>query len=766
MNKSLIYISLFFLGCLIISCQTDSSSNENAKVDSLFIKKIITEAPPLTPEEALQTMVIENGFEVKLVAAEPLVSSPVAMSFDNKGRIWVAEMEGYMPDTDGSGEDVPSGKVVILEDNNKDGVTDVRKIFLDSLVLPRALCFIENGILIAEPPYLWYYEIENDKPINKTLVDSTYAAGDNVEHQPNGLYRAMDNWIYNGSSNKRYRKKGNQWLVEITHQRGQWGISQDDYGRLYYNNNSQNLLGDYFSPGLGSTNPNQQKVFGFTERVVKDNKVFPIRPTPGVNRGYQDNVLDDSLRLKTFTAASGPVIYRGALFGKEYENNAFVGEPAANLIKRNILKQEGNSITGEQAYQGKEFLASYDERFRPVSLYDGPDGALYVVDMYRGIIQHKLYLTEYLKGEIHSRNLEKPINYGRIYKIVPKGKKTKPFIFPTDPVKLAKLFDNENGWIRDRAQQTIIDNKLIKAVPLLKKNLKNIEHPIALVHSLWTLEGLNSLKADDILALLNVSNQEVRKQALTVLPAVLDGSNYKSFIPVLREMVSQKDSIIAPFVAFQVNAIQKFDSKAAKEILVDLTKAFPNDQYVIDAIISNLKDKENEFYKEVLSTNSQDTSLQIVKRLRKVMDDIEKNSGNQDIHLSIKKYPRGVSVFQSTCQPCHGADGNGIESLAPPLNTSNWVQGDKDKLISIVLYGLRGPVKVNNKLYDKINGEMPGIGNNKDLVDEDIAQLLSFIRNYWSNTASNISRDDVLKIRKKFKDRQNAFTTAELDKWK
>jgi hypothetical protein len=202
-------------------------------------------------------MQIENGFRVHIVATEPLLTSPVAISFDDKGRIWVVEMENYMPDSLGTGEDLPVGKIVILTDKNGDGRMDERKVFLDSLVLPRAICFIENGILVAESPKLWFYEIKNDKPVNKTLVDAAYAEGGNVEHQPNGLIRALDNWIYSAKSTKRYRKLDNKWLIETTHFRGQWGISQDDQGRLFYNNNSENLQGDYFSPGFGATNQNQ-----------------------------------------------------------------------------------------------------------------------------------------------------------------------------------------------------------------------------------------------------------------------------------------------------------------------------------------------------------------------------------------------------------------------------------------------------------------------------------------------------------------------------
>src|SRR5690606_33487929 len=570
------------------------------------------------------------------------------------------------------GEEIAGGKIVILEDTNEDDVMDSRTVFLDSLVLPRALCLVDEGILVAEPPYLWYYQIQDDKPVNKQLIDSAYTEGGNVEAQSNGLYRAMDNWIYSSGSQKRYRKTGDKWLTETTHLRGQWGISQDDYGRLYYNNNSQNLLGDHFNAGLGSNNPNKQRVSGFNEKIVADVRVFPIRPTPGVNRGYQDNVLDDSLRLRTFTAGSGPVIYRGDLFGSEYYNNAFVGEPAANLIKRNILKNDGFKTKGQPAYEGKEFLVSYDERFRPVSLYNGPDGALYVVDMYRGIIQHKLFLTDYLKQQIGIRSLEDPINYGRIYKVVPKDKKTQIVNFPTDPVGLVNLLNSENGWVRDKAQQIIIDKKLLTAVPLLKKNLKNLNEPIALIHSMWALEGLSSLKSDDVLPLFSASDWNIRTQGITIFPNVINADNYRSFTQELKKLIIDKDSLAAPYIAFQIHEIEKFDKKEAKTILLDLIKTFPDNVYTIDAIISNLKDQEAEFYKEFLSINS-DTSLLINKKLKGILIDIKNNENNKDINLLRKKYSRGVSIFKSTCQPCHGADGNGIESLAPPLNNSNWV---------------------------------------------------------------------------------------------
>lgn len=746
---------------LFFSCRSTGDESEQSSLDSASIHHLITEAPILDAEEAIRAMVVEEGFKVKLVAAEPLISSPVAMNFDSKGRIWVVEMNNYMPDPDGNGEEIAGGKIVILEDSDQDNVMDSRTVFLDSLVLPRALCLIDEGILVAEPPFLWYYQIQDDKPFNKVLIDSTYTEGGNVEAQSNGLYRAMDNWIYSSGSNKRYRKVGDEWLTETTHLRGQWGISQDDQGRLFYNNNSQNVLGDYFLPSLGAKNPDQRKVAGVNERIVPDKRVFPIRPTSGVNRGYQDNVLDDSLRLKTLTAASGPVVYRGDLFNEDYYQNVFVGEPAANLIKRNILQQEGLIIQGESAYEGREFLASYDERFRPVTLYNGPDGALYIVDMYRGIIQHKLFLTDYLRSEIEKRSLDQPVNLGRIYKVVPENKDHKPIEFPDNGKDLVKLLDHSNGWVRDMAQQIIIDRQYTELVPTLRENLKNNKKPLLATHSLWTLEGLGKLEASDVNILLQSSDRDLQVQALTAMNNVLNVDNIQEFNKLFTAIIQKQDSIPATYLAFQLGKIGSINPDIALTLRNQLTATFSQNTYVLDAVISTLGGKEEAIYHGLAN---RDTSQLFVKKLENILVAIENNKANKDINLLRKQYSRGAALFKSTCQPCHGADGNGIESLAPPLNNSDWVQGNKERLTAIVLKGLRGPIVVSGKSYDNIGGEMPGIGTNVDVVNEDISQLLSFIRKNWNNDAPEISREEVIRIREKYKDRQEAFTMEELNR--
>jgi mono/diheme cytochrome c family protein len=566
----------------------------------------------------------------------------------------------------------------------------------------------------------------------------------------------MDNWIYNAKSDKRYRKAGDKWLKEETHFRGQWGLSQDNYGRLFYNNNSENVLGDYFPPALGAHNPQQRNVAGYDEKIVSDKRVFPIRATTGVNRGYMKDILDDSLRLNEMTAACSPLVYRGQLLGKAYDNNVFVAEPSANLVKRNLIEDSGYIVKGKEAYHNKEFLASDDERFRPVSLYDAPDGALYVVDMYRGIIQHKTFLTPYLKSEIKNRNLTNPLNCGRIYRIVPANTKVIPVQLENDPQKLLASLNNNNGWIRDKAQQMIIDHHYTILIPALKDRLQKTDSINGQMHALWTLEGLGALHLTDIQLLLQQKNPFIQAQALAALPAVITPANG---VQIAEELFHLTPNVfLAPYVALLLPVLP---AKQAGILQTELIKHYASDKYVADAIISNNAGKEADLLKEM-----PDTTLLIAKRLKLVLKNIESHK-NEKLTEGLKKlYPRGAVIFKTVCQTCHGADGNGIQSLAPPLNESGIVTGDKQRLISIVLYGLTGPVDVGGKTYKapEISGDMPGIGSNDEYSDKDIAQVLSFIRNCWSNKASAITDKEIQDVRKQNKGRQKSFTLKELSK--
>lgn len=712
----------------------------------------------LSPRASIKAMEVEEGFDVELVAAEPLVIAPVAMTFDEKGRIWVVEMDGYMPDTLGIGEDAPVGRVVILTDRNDDGRMDERSVFLDSLVMPRAICLVDSGLLLAEPPNLWFYEIRADKPVSRTLVDSTYAEGGNVEHQPNGLLRGLDNWIYSAKYDWRYRRSpGGAWLKEKTHFRGQWGISQDDWGKLYYNDNSSNLSGDYFPAGLGSNNPSQRKVAGYGETIVADNRVYPARPTTGVNRGYKDGVLDSTGRLVNFTAACGPLVYRGGLLPGI---NAFVAEPAANLIKRNVLVEDGYRVVGEQAYHGREFLASSDERFRPVNLHDGPDGALYVVDMYRGIIQHSTYLTPYLKKEIETRGLTLPLGMGRIYRVIPKGVKANWITMPRRTDSLVVLLGHTNGWVRDKAQQVLVDRRATDVVDQLRGILSGGDNSLQVAHALWTLEGLGHLTLPDIQTVLQRQPWQLRAQAIVATVSLASTVAQKELANLVTTYLSGQDTLLLPYATFAIASLTAMEGSVSAQWAIE----HADNKYLADAVISGLEGQEHIFLQQ-LSARLPDTTSVLYSRVSAVVHRLkgEPTAGSQ--RLLAKRYPQGVALFQNACQPCHGEDGRGVSPIAPPLAGSQWVKGNKQRLMALVLYGLTGPVDVSGHTYDvpEVSGEMPGIAHNSTIDDAELAQLLSYIRNAWGNaTGDEVLPENLGEVRSTFGQRTASFTQEEL----
>lgn len=760
-NLSLI---LFTFLCILFSFSCHEGNYTSAQKDSIAIRKKFAKSPPLSPEESLKHFKLQNGFAIRIVASEPLIQAPIAMKFDAKGRIWVVEMRAYMRDTLATGQGTsPTGEIVILSDENHDGVMDHSKVFMDSLVLPRAICFYNNGVLMAEPPMLWFVENNHDSAGAKYVIDSNYAVGGNPEHKANGLLRGLDNWIYNAKSDKRYREINGKWVIEHTHFRGQWGITQDNYGRLFYNTNSANLLGDYFLPGLGAWNPNQAHVIGFRQRIVSDNRTYPIRPT-FVDRAYRPGVLDDSLRLINLTAACGPVIYRGGVFGSAYDGNAFVAAPAANLIKRDILKDSGYIVTGKLAYKGKEFLASDDERFRPVNLYNGPDGALYVVDMYRGIITNITYLSPYKKREAAMRHLQSPLNRGRIYKIIPDGASLSvPDLSGKSTDELVSLLDHTNSWVRLTAQRLLTDGKKTEAEDLLREKLKTDKNVIGKIHAFWTLEGLGKLTKRDILLFLNSEQSALKQQAIAAIVSEMDKENVAYWLQQGKHFLPEENKQLAPYLSYLASAAMQYNPQIAKPVLLELALKYKNNPYVSSAVISGLYGREEDFMQKFRQHNK-DTSLFFYTRLNKTIANSKRRKEALKKRKHRERFARGQKLFLTYCEACHGADGDGIRSQGAPLNGSSWVTGDKKKLLNIVLYGLTGPVKVGGKTYKKpeVSGEMPAFGQDDQLSDEDIAHILSYIRNAWTNEADAVTEEDVRQRRKAYKGRQRPFTAEEL----
>ncbi len=369
----------------------------------------VASTPALSPADSMKTFVLQPGYRVELVASEPMIQDPVAIDFDPEGRMWVVEMIGYMNTILASNEHEPLGRIVVLEDTNDDGRMDKRTVFAEGLVLPRALKVLAHGVLVGEPPNLWLMRDTNGdlKADTKDLVTDKYGSRDaNVEHNANSLTWALDNWMYTSEVDMYLRLKHGKFEVVKTPSRGQWGASQDDFGRIYRNTNESVLHVDIVPTAYYGRNPNLLRTRGSYESLEGDanevNAVWPAHRTPGVNRGYQSGVLRPDGTLANFTSVASPLVYRGDRLPRDLNGNVFVVEPAANVVSRIVLNDDGTTIKAKKAYDRSEFLAATDERFRPVYLSNAPDGTLYLVDMYRGIIQHRGFITEYLHDHIIS----------------------------------------------------------------------------------------------------------------------------------------------------------------------------------------------------------------------------------------------------------------------------------------------------------------------------------------------------------------------------
>ena len=556
-----------------------------------------TPPPPVYSAEdsAALFQLAEPGYRIELVASEPLVQDPVAMRFDGQGRLWVVEMRSYMQDVDGQGSKDPIGRISVLTDTDGDGVMDESTVFLDKLVLPRSIAILPDGVLVAENKPLWFVRDTDGDLVadEKELVDPDYAK-DNIEHSANGLYRAMDNWFYNAKEGHRYRRVNAEWIRDETEERGQWGICQDDRGRLYYNYNHSQLFADVVPANAFTRNPNHEPTTGLNQSVIASNEVFPIRPNLATNRGYIPGALDENGSIRQFTSACAPFIYRESLI-PEFAGNAFVCETAGNLVKRNTVQASGTAITGSPVYPDRDFLASKDERFRPCWIESGPDGALYIADMYRGIVQDAPHMSPYLREISVERNMAPPIHLGRIWRIVPDdfSQPLAPDFSNLSGNELVALLDHDSGWWRDQAQTHLVEGKHAAAIPALVAMLRDGKTEPGRLHALWTIEGLGIDHVDQVALALDDFSPAVRSAALRVLPEL--GMAADRLSTVIRERIEETSAAEEVLQAVITLGDLEIEPDKRIETLAGLMRTRAGDPLLRDALLSSLAGQEVDF---------------------------------------------------------------------------------------------------------------------------------------------------------------------------
>lgn len=735
------FIPLLIFGCILFSCQ-ESFKETQVSLDSYKI---------------------EDGFELEVIAAEPLLKAPVAIDFDAKGRIWVTQMPGYMSDLQGSGEGEPTGSIRILEDLDGDGIADHTKIFMDSIVMPRALAHVYGGLLYAIPPNLWFVEIANDKPVNKVLVDSIYAVEGNPEHQPNGLELNIDNWIYNAKSNFRYRRIQGVWKKEPTTFRGQWGMTHDNFGRLYYNDNSRILLGDYVLPNTLINNKYFTPKASLDKLLTTNQRVYPLHAT-SVNRGYADGVLNADSVLINATAACSPLVYRGGAFSEGYNQNVFVSIPEGNLIKRLLLTFTGDSVIAKQAWQEKEFLTSTDEGFRPVSLKNGPNGSMYIVDMHRGMIGHHAYLSPYLRDKAKTTRLDTLVNFGRIVKVKHKDEVADviPDFNTLNGTQLVSLLNNKNGWVRDRAQHFLIFKEFTQVMQSIKDLAINSDNKLSQMHALYVLEGWGELSFDFLTEVMKVDNSEVVAHAIVLSKPFVSKENIDKAFKVFNTVIYRNELELDIYLGNVLGSWIALDEEKFTPAMMKILERRPTNSTVTESLISGLTDSDS-MISENTTMMDEFKHTEFVNKLARSLSD-KKNEKMNSIYTrkSINEDNRtsGAKMFNHICASCHGVNGQGIDGLAPPLMSSEHVK-NTERLALIILHGLEGPVHVNGEEYN-INLAMPGLIRNETISNKDIADIISYVANAFSDVPKTLSKERINELRSVKSSSGMEFTEAEL----
>jgi glucose/arabinose dehydrogenase/mono/diheme cytochrome c family protein len=758
---SLLLMSLFALA--------QQGDDKGVKMDPVVPEKLIPPSPVLTVDQALKTFDLAPGFVIEPVAAEPLVDTPVCLDFDAAGRMWVCEMRGYMPDIDGKKESDPQGRIVILEDTNADGKVDKRTVFLEKQLLPRAISVFQDGVLFIDEKRICWIKRNGDTPVGEPqVIDTKLLQGGNVEHKPNGLLANLDNRYYLAKSDRRLKRVGDTWEIEPSTFRGQWGIARDDYGRLYHNNNSTLLFGDLLAPDLLLGNPEvKMKTKDYTQ--LGSNRVWPIRVTPAVNRAYISKAHGfdgDTLDPKTYklinaTAASGMTIYRGTNFPAEWNGTAFATEPVCNLVKAIRITEKNGEMRGEHPLDEKEFLASTDERFRPVNAYTAPDGSLYVVDMYHGIIQHNTYMTSYLRKQTLDRGLESPpYGCGRIYRIRSKAGKIQPVTDLTalHGLDLVRVLTHPNAWQRETAQRLLVERKEAATIPFLEK-LAKAGTPVQRIHAFWTLEGMGALKADSLLSSIQTKDAKLQSSALWASTR-LEASELAKLTPALVGMSPAEDEVM-PYLA---RALGPIGTPAAFTRLSELITKNSKVPFVRESAVSGLDQRELAF-KDACLKESKDTIL-VGWLDQGARDAKSKALANHLTGDALVSFERGKKLFlgEAACFGCHGADGDGMPNLGPPLDSSEWVTGNPKTLLNILLHGLTGPITVDGESY-KPEADMPALGANPTISDQDLADISTYIRNEWSNKSAPVTLPQAQYQREATKTRgARPWTATELSK--
>ena len=577
------------------------------------VQKAPETSPALSPEEEMKHFYLPPGYHAEVVAREPIIQDPIAIDWDADGRMWVVEYPEYVRDLQAPEPNLePLGRIAVLEDTNNDGVMDKRTVFADGLVQARAVKALDHGILVLEPPNIWLMRDTNGdlKMDTKEQVGTDYGRREGgVEGNANSFQWGLDNYIHSAGSSVTYqlRLKDGKFDRRPTLSRGEWGVSQDDFGRMFRNSSESTLQADLVPTPYYARNPDLIRTRGSYDVLTNDvnniNEVWPVRPNPGTNRSYQYGVLRPDGTVVQVTAACTPLVYRGDRLPADMYGNVFIAEPTANFVRRLVISDDGMTLRARSAYDKAEFMGSTDERFRPVFISNAPDGTMMIVDFYRGVIQDRSSTTLYLKDYIQKRNLDNPmgVGMGRVYRVVhdtTRRDTTRPQLSRATPEQLVQTLSHPNGWWRDTAQRLLVERGDKTVVPQLKALATGTADPRFRVKALWVLDGNDSIDPDTVVKALGDPSRDVRTSAVRIAERYLATPNAAVKAAVLK-LVDDRDWSVREQLAASLGALPAGEREAA---LASLLANHANDMVVMDAALSGVAGQEGALLEALLQT--------------------------------------------------------------------------------------------------------------------------------------------------------------------
>ncbi len=563
----------------------------------------------LTPEESIAQIKLAPGLKIELVAAEPLVVDPVAIRFDARGRMWVVEMGDY-PHGPAEGEQ-PKSRIRILTDTDGDGRYDEAVTFADNLLFATGVQPWGSGAFVTLAGQLAYFPDDNDDGrAEEPVVWYTGFAEENSQLRANHPRFALDNQVYvanglRGGTVRDARRpeveplsiSGMDFRFDPRSGRfaaatgvGQFGLAFDDYGNRFVCSNRNPLKHIVLPDEVLRRNPQLAAPSGSHDVAAagEDSRVFPISSAWTTS----------NLHAGQFTAACGVAIYRGDALPKEFLGNAFTCEPTGNLIHREIMTPSGGTFTSRPAREGVEFLASTDDWFRAVNLENGPDGALYVVDMYRAVIEHPQFMPTELKNR---PDLRWGDNCGRIYRIVAADAPPEMANYPRNlqslsSEQLVPLLDHPNAWQRETAARLIYQRQPRDIVPQLAQLAASASRETGRIQALWALQGLGALTDDVVLGACRDAHPRVREQGAVLAAGRLAGSTE------LREAVvrlsADRDAQVRFQAAVALGSVEGEDVTAA---LARIALAEPGDMWTRLAVASAVPNRAHALLESVVA---------------------------------------------------------------------------------------------------------------------------------------------------------------------